>query len=360
MSAAVDPRLFEILAAPAPALSCEEAERIAGDRFGVSGSANVLSGERDQNFRLRTADGRQFVLKVANPLEHPDVTDFQTQALLHIASRAADLPVPRVCRALSGATETTVDVGDSQRATVRLLTYLQGTPLSGAASTPELRARLGVCLALLGRALSDFSHPGADRGLLWDVSRAAALAELLEHIRDREQRSFAARQLDHYNKHVLPALPDLRWQVIYNDLNPDNVLVDADNPGRIAGIIDFGDMVRSPLVVDVAVAAAYQLRYTSDPFEAAAQLIAAYQTETPLLDEEIGLLFDLITTRLVVSVIITTWRAALHPENRAYILRSSASNWNMLRRIDKMSRTDVQQRLRAACESGRQRPSVTK
>ena len=33
---------------------------------------------------------------------------------------------------------------------------------------------------------------------------------------------------------------------------PDNILVSEDDPGRIVGIIDFGDMVHTLLIIDLA------------------------------------------------------------------------------------------------------------
>ena len=350
VSTAGNSNVFELLTASPPSLSCAEAERIARERFDVSGSAEGLSSERDQNFHLQAADGQEFVLKIANPREDPAVTNFQTRALIHIASRDPDLRVPRVCTTIRGATETTVDIGQDQHCTVRLLTYLSGVTLDNVQSTPQLRRNLGLHLARLGRALGDFSHPAADHEILWDMKHAARLSELVPSIQDAELRSVAARHVENFKERVLPVFPGLRWQAIYNDLNPSNVLVDPDAHERIVGIIDFGDMVRAPLIADVAVAAAYQLRHTTDPFEAAAQLIAAYHSVTPLESRETDLLFDLVATRLTTSVIISTWRASLYPGNRDYILRSVRPNWDALKRLDGMSRADVQGRVKAACD----------
>ena len=52
------------------------------DRWGIGGEFLRLSGERDQNFRLTTTDGIQYVLKVSSPAEDPLLVDFQTRALL--------------------------------------------------------------------------------------------------------------------------------------------------------------------------------------------------------------------------------------------------------------------------------------
>ena len=343
--------LFELLTASPPNLSCGAAERIACERFGVSGSAKVLTSERDQNFFLKAEDGREFVLKIANPLEDPLVTDFQSRALLHVASRDPELPVPRMCTATNGALDTTVRIAQGQQCTVRLLTFLPGVPSDTVSSTPALRRNLGQHLARLGRALSDFSHPGSNHKILWDMKHAACLSELVPRIQDSEQRSCAARYVEDFKDRVPAIFADLRWQVIYNDLNLSNVFVDPDDRERIVGIIDFGDLILSPLIIDVAVAATYQLRLTVNPFEAAEQLIAAYHSLTPLEDRELDLLFDLMATRLAMSVIISTWRASLHPENRDYILRNAIPNWQILRQLDGSSRADVHRRLKAACQA---------
>jgi hydroxylysine kinase len=353
VAAAPNSRLRELLAAPAPQLPCDEAERIAGEHFGVSGTATPLASERDQNFRIVTPEGRSFVLKIANPLEDREATDFQTRALLRIAASDPQIPVPRVIITKVGATQATIDLAGGKQSIVRLLTYLPGVPLADVASTPRLRARLGVCLARIDKALRGFTHPGADHELLWNMTHAEDLIGLVGHLPDAGQQAVVTRYIEHFAGHVRPLLAGLRSQVIYNDLSPGNVLIDPNDGKRLVGVIDFGDMVRAPLVVDVAIAAAYQLRHTPDPFDAAGQLIGGFHSETPLDEREVELLFDLIATRLASAMIITGWRASLHPDNRRYILRNAISNWNMLRRLDGMSRADVQNRLKAACHSSR-------
>ncbi len=348
-----DARLFELLVAPAPAVSCRAAETIAEQHFGLAGSAKGLSSERDRNFHLRTDDGREFVLKIANSREHPGVTEFQSRALLHIASRAPQLPVPRVCNTLTGAIQSRTALNGGEWCTVRLLSYVPGRPIADATCPPAVRNKLGEYLARIGKALRDFSHPHADHPLLWDMKKAARLRRLLEFISESDRRSLVDQYLEDFNRRILPELLMLRSQVIYNDLNPGNVLVDSGHSPRVSGIIDFGDMVRSPLVVDIAVAAAYQLRFTEDPLDAATEFIAAYNDTVPLEDREMSLLADLIAIRLVTSVAITSWRAGIHPDNRDYILSNLESNWRVLRILDRLPRTEFERRIRDACGESR-------
>ena len=121
-----------------------------------------------------------------------------------------------------------------------------------------------------------FFHPAAGHELMWDMKHASRVRDLLVHIEDESEARIGTALSRQFRSHALPKLPHLRAQVIHNDLNPHNVLVSPDDHDRIAGIIDFGDMVHAPLINNLAVAAAYQIAPTGHPLETAAEMIAAY------------------------------------------------------------------------------------
>jgi Ser/Thr protein kinase RdoA (MazF antagonist) len=110
------------------------------------------------------------------------------------------------------------------------------------------------------------------------------------------------------------------------------LLTDSVEP-RVTGIIDFGDAVSAPLVVDLAVACAYVLDDSSQPFLRARAMIDAYHTANPLRAEELELLFDLISARLLMTVTITHWHVAKNPANRAYIMRNCPRAMAILKRL---------------------------
>jgi Ser/Thr protein kinase RdoA (MazF antagonist) len=121
---------------------------------------------------------------------------------------------------------------------------------------------------------------------------------------------------------VAPALARLPRQVIHGDFNPHNLLADPADPQRLTGILDFGDMTLSHRICDLAVAASYLIE-PADPLSLLAPLVTAYIHVNPLTADEIALLPDLITARLVTTLVITAWRAARYPENAPYILRNA-------------------------------------
>jgi hydroxylysine kinase len=300
------------LTTPPPTLSPAEALSLAATHFGLSGPLTQLTSERDLNFRLTTPVAN-YVLKLANPAEPAAVTALQTEALLYL--EPTGLPVPRVIRTLQGGTEAATPHG-----ILRLLSYLEGQPQHLTRRSRSQSAAMGRMAARLTRGLAGFTHPAAAHVLQWDIKHASALRPLLPFITG-DLRPLATETLDRFDRDIAPQLATLRTQIVHNDLNPHNVLVDPADPDRITGVLDFGDMVETPLICDAAVAASYQI----DPDTPRASLeafAAAYHAVLPLTRVEARLLPDLTATRMLTTLAIASARAARYPDNAAYILRN--------------------------------------
>jgi len=205
-----------VLEAKAPAFSTTDAEEIARRAFGIAASAHPLDSERDQNFRLCSGDGPDWVLKIANPAEDSAVLDLQTEALLHIARVDPDLAVPHVKTTLDGRHSHTIEGPDGRRFITRLLSFLPGTLLDEAAPSPALRREVGAAAARLARALGGFFHPAARHALLWDIMQASGLRERLHHVDQPARRREIERFFDRFDGDVLPRLRCLRAQIIHN------------------------------------------------------------------------------------------------------------------------------------------------
>lgn len=344
-----------ILSVAAEEVDIADAQRLVASHYGIAGQASRLTSERDQNFRISAGDGREYALKISNPAEHPSINDFQVRALMHVAAVDPGLPVPRVLAALDGQSHLLLPFAENRTRGVRLLSYLPGVPLYTVERTATQRCQLAALLARLGLALRGFFHGAAGHDLAWDIKNASRLRALLAHIADAERRRTAQHFLDNFELHAQPLLPRLRAQVVHNDLNPHNVLVDPERHDCIAGILDFGDMVHTPLVNDVAVGASYHMNGAGDPWDAVAEFVASYHAVSPLEREEVDLLFDLIAARFVLTVTITGWRAQRYPENSAYILKNNAGAWNGLTYLRTLPRETAQARLRIACNMERSR-----
>jgi Ser/Thr protein kinase RdoA (MazF antagonist) len=340
------------LSTPAPVVPTPEIQANILRLYGIGCSVKPLGGERDQNCLVEASDGRRYVFKVSNQSESISVVDFQIAALEHIGRASPSPPVPQVIKTLGGRSHDKITPAGGSPLTVRLLTYLDGIQIKETNRTAAQRGAMGRGLGELDLALAGFTHPGARHDLLWNVATAHRLADKLDAIVPPPRRALAAFFMDRFIAQVLPRLPALRSQVVHNDYHLYNVLVRPEAPSSIVGIIDFGDMVWAPLVGEVATAAAFQMAGNADPLAAAAEFVAAYQSVLPLTAEEQDIVADLMTTRHLITVLISEWRAARYPENRAYIMRHNPGSWDALNLVADLSRNDVRDRLLAGTQIG--------
>ena len=331
-----------------PTFAEEAVARILRDHFGLARSSLVpLAGERDQNFRVDTADGRRLLLKISNPADDLSAVQMQTAALGHIERVDPGLPVMRTLPVPAGGSWAEVPGPDGRIYPVRLFTFLSGRTLPSTALTLPAIWSLGQVAARLGRALRGFFHPAADYGILWDITHAPFLRPLLAHVPGETRRAQLERVLDRFDIRVAPVLPTLRAQVIHSDLNSGNVLFGDDL--RVSGIVDFGDMTHTALVCDLAVAIADMLDDRDDAIGAAEAMIGGYVSVTPLEDEEAGILADLVAARLAADVTISAWRLGMYPDNAAYAAVGDPGPREFLDAIDAMGIDVVRRRFREAC-----------
>ena len=338
-----------LLASAPPAVTVAEAETIARVHFDIDAVAQRLSSERDTNFQLLTRDGLAFVLKFANAAEPAAHINFQTEALLHIERTDPTLPVPRVFRNTAGLEETPLLLSDGRPCVARVLTWLDGVQMYRLPIPAALRRDTGRTLARLGRALADFDHPASDRDLLWDIKTATRLSSMTAAITDPAMRGAVIAHLDRFDREFAPVLPALRSQVVHNDLNHHNVVINPARPEMVGGVLDFGDMVKTPLIIDVAVGASYMTALADDAVQCVCDFVGAYHQVQPLTVQELAILPHLIVTRLVTTITITSWRAARYPENADYILRNNGPARQGMARLAAIPADGLRRHLMTSC-----------
>lgn len=324
------------LAAPFISMSADEAADLAHRHFGLVGALTRFATEKDDTFRIEADDGRRYIMKLANPVEDAGEIAFQTDLLQHIACTDPSLPVPRVLRAKAdGATAVWITDRAQQRRLLRLLSYLDGTPLDSTHSSADQRACVGRVLGRLRHAMAGFSHPGEARVLAWDVQHLLTLEHLLDHVPDAQHKRMLADGLARYRS-LMPRILALRSQVLHNDFSQSNIVVDHAHDTFVTGIIDFGDAVRTAIAIDVSTAVLNQLprdlaqHPRADIFGAGRDLVRGYLDVADLDAQELDLIPHLVMGRVVGRALITVWRSGLLPENAPYILRNTEQGWAQL------------------------------
>ena len=325
-------------------------ERLLSESYGLSGNLERLLGERDRNYRLSVDGGERYVVKVVDPDESEAVSDFQIQALLHMQEKACPLLLPGIVALKSGEYSAMLDENGNCHI-VRVVTYLPGTPMTEIDPDERLARELGAALAKVDLALADFEHNCERRDLVWDMQNAGRLRERIEQIPGERVRNRVRTCLDDFKHRVEPRFGSLRTQVIHSDLNPANVLV-GGRPAGVVGIIDFSDMVRAPLIIDVAIGASYLRSESSDALELIAPFVAGFNDVTPLQREELGLLYDLVRTRLATTITMKYWRASVVSGDDTYLqqaMQEESGAESFLARLDAMSGQQFGERIHTAC-----------
>lgn len=320
-----DSTLFERTELARPAVTIEQAAEILKEHYGLEGSIVELGSQQDRNFRIDTGTAR-FVLKICRAEYATVELEAQNAAMRHLRAIDGMARVPEPIEAASGADIVALTV-DGENYQVRLLSYLDGEPLTRRKHlAPTTVAALGDLAGRVALGLKDFSHDGLERDLQWDLRRAGPVAlRLLGAVTDRPLRDQIAKAMISAMKRLRPLTPDLTVQAIHQDITDDNVVSRPDPHGRPIpdGVIDFGDVISSWLVADLAVTCASLLHHAdNDPFFIL-PAVRAFHAVSPLNANELRALWPLIVARAGVLVASSEQQRAIDPDNN-YVIDNAA------------------------------------
>ena len=311
----------------APSLTAEEITRVARDLYNLVARAEELPSERDQNFLLTTQASERFVIKIANAAEQRLLLEAQNEALSHLASRVSFCP-----RVIFQENKAIFHIRTATaKHYVRLVTYLSGETLANANHSAPLLFELGRRLGELDRALSDFDHHAFHREFHWDLAHGRrVINEYVELVTESVLRGQVKDCCAIFDRTLATEqLAKLPCQVIHGDANDHNVLVEGE---CVVGIIDFGDMIYSYRVAELAVALAYAVLEKSDPLKTAKVVTSGYLSACYLNDNEIAAIWPLMLMRLCMSVSLAAHQRKQKPENE-YLDISQRAIRNTLPRL---------------------------
>ncbi|MFX1482062.1 MAG: aminotransferase class III-fold pyridoxal phosphate-dependent enzyme [Promethearchaeota archaeon] len=317
-----------------PAITVTRAKEIASHLYGIGGTLNELPSERDRNFHIVTDSDDEFVLKIAAESEKRETLEFQNAAMKHLEN-GTRVRVPSVQKSTSGEEIPQITTEEGTSHFVRLVSFIPGCVMSSFTPiSPEILFDFGKFIGAISNGLEDFDHPATHREFYWDLRRAReTISKFKEYITEQEKQKLVDHFVELYKTLVVPRLDELRTSVIHNDANDNNVIINHpyDSTQRSFGILDFGDMVYSQSINELAIAITYAILDKSDPIDAAQNIIAGYHSVRPVSELELESLFPLICMRLAMSVCISAFQKTLEPTNE-YLVISEESAWNLLTR----------------------------
>lgn len=312
--------------------------RVLEQEYGLRGELTRIDTEKDATYRLRDAEvdaDEQFLVKVSHPEEPLDVVRCQVDVISWIAQVDAGIPLQTVRAALDGSTWRRLQDETGQFCGIlRVYRFIPGHLLADESPDPAQRRAVGAMLARVDLALADFSHPGESRVLAWDLTRFLTLQPLVERETDARRRALATLVFDAFRERVEDQLPQARTQVLHGDFSPYNVVVAPIAEAYVAGVIDFGDVVRGPVVFDPAVLLGnHLLSAPRHPWSDARDLLDGYRGVFPLSADEVGLVAVASAARVLLRALIANWRIDCGSDRAAYVRQHAAHDWSRIANV---------------------------
>ncbi len=330
--------------------SATQAAQWAATHYGLTAIASPLAGEVDFNFRLKTAEGQHFVLKVSRPGAGVEELDFQAEIMTHLATQNVPIALPVIVPAISGERRIAITDEQGHSRQLRLLSWVEGRMMVEVAPQGEgLLQSLGRACGHLSLGLAGFDHVYAHRFYKWDPPQTLHSRQYMEYMQSEEQREMANYFWQLFEQQAQPRLASLRKSVNHNDVHDYNALCirDLQNP-KVTGIIDFGDALYTQTVNELAIALAYACMGKADPLAAAKQVVAGYHSVFPLEEKEVELLFPLLCARLLITVANAAYNKHLEPDN-AYLQVSEKPAWDLLTKLRSIHPAFAHYSFRQAC-----------
>ena len=351
---------FEAGELAAPTLAASEVIALLAEHFGIDVALEPIGSQQDQNFLVRPASGGDVaILKITNPAFTAAEIDAQDAAAERITAAEPALRVATPIRDSAGAPLTRTLSTSQGLLNLRLLRFLRGGTLTDHAYlSPAQVARMGELAAATSLALRDFTHPGTERALQWNLLHAERVVSLLAHHHPdserREQVTSAAREAWASVSAVAAELP---LQAGHFDLTDDNLVADPVT-GLPDGIIDFGDVSRSWAVAELAVTISSVLHHSGGEPHTVLPAVKAFHARRPLSAAEIDALWPLVVLRGATLVVSGEHQVAVDTENH-YAAAGIAREWRIFERATAVPSAVMTVLVRAALgEEGVEVPAV--
>lgn len=187
---------------------------------------------------------------------------------------------------------------------------------------------MGTLAGRVSRALRDFTHPGLDRALQWDLRFGADVVHALAgHVTDPDVRARLTVAATLAGERLAALADHLPRQAVHLDLTDANVIASAET-GLPDGIIDFGDLSNTWAVSELAVGLSSVLGHPGASPTSILPGVRAFHAIRPLSRAEADAVWPLVVLRAAVLIASGAQQATLDPDN-AYLTEQSDAEARM-------------------------------
>ena len=306
-----------------PTTTPAEAATLARSLYNINAVTPLksLDSYDDRNFYVPpTPTTAAYLLKVHNGVEsdNTDILDAQNAIMIFLANEGftCSVPIESLHGRLTESTST-----PKRWFAVRLLAWVEGRTLNSLAPNFERLRLSGRFLGQLRSKLDHFDHKGCHREHLWDIRQTSGLRRFLHALKNVPHiHAVATQVVDAFDK-IQPKLNALKWGTLQADFNDANIIFNEKGT-HVVGVIDFGDIVYSNRINDVAIAMAYMMLRPPpglSTVETAAIFLQGYCETNDIDSGELEVLRILVACRLTCSVTLGAFSSMQDQSGNAYL-----------------------------------------
>ena len=135
---------------------------------------------------------------------------------------------------------------------------------------------------------------------MWDLENFAKLfdEEYLCKIDDYQMRNKIETFLKSFEEVVTPLKKKLPKQTLHSDISEQNIIL-SDGNREISGLIDFGDLIYSYRICEIANCMSHVGAFRKNELEDCGIILSGYLSEKAVMKEELDVLFYFVTARVV-------------------------------------------------------------
>ncbi|WP_172592259.1 phosphotransferase enzyme family protein [Subtercola boreus] len=313
-------------------LSTEAVAALVATHYGSAiGELTLLGAESSTVCRAQAIDGSVMAVKIFwDRADSAETIRWQHEVVSRLAE--SGLPVARPIRAVDGAL-TAVGEVDGRPVLLQASEWLVGTPLEDAPPTTPLLREVGRTAARLHGALLREKAPAGLPVHDWEITRSRSTIDAaVREIRYASEHRFPTAEGFPSVERLLavaddvcrllrdcvePLLATLPRAVVHHDLHDSNLLVGSlQDPARVVGILDFGDMLESVRISEPIIAAAYAARNSREPLAAVREVLTGWSESVPVTAAESTVVLPLAAARLTANAAV--WSSRLGSSRAAY------------------------------------------
>ena len=288
-----------------PNLSSTEIQHLLFKHWEIKGDISFVGGYDDQNIKVSTTN-KSFILKISSSEEELSFFQAQNKILKVLTKNHKNYQFPMPIKDKDGNDIVEIKSNNCIYFS-RLLTWIEGKLWNDIAKpSNNLYHKLGEFTGSINKSLIDIHDNSFNRKIVWDLKNYQDLKPYISLIKDNQVSNIINYFFNEYTSLINQAESKLRKSLIHNDINNYNIIVN-EAEDLIIGVIDFGDMVKSSLINELAIVIAYSLIKSDNIQESSNIIIKAYSDKISLRNEELEILYYTVGIRLSMSIILSAY-----------------------------------------------------